>query len=29
VYENRVVVKDPTEVIFSGTWEDLYGFCSE
>jgi len=29
VYENRVVVKNPTEVIFEGTWKDFVEFCSE
>jgi hypothetical protein len=27
VYEDRVVVKDPTEVIFEGTWEEFGQFC--
>ena len=27
VYEDKVVVKDPTEVIFSGTWDKFHGFC--
>lgn len=27
VYENKVVVKDPTEVIFSGSWQDFHDFC--
>jgi hypothetical protein len=27
VYEDKVVVKDPTEVIFDGSWEDFHGFC--
>jgi hypothetical protein len=27
VYEDRVVVKDPTAVIFDGTWEDFAQFC--
>ena len=27
VYEDKVVVKDPTEVIFEGTWEEFHGFC--
>jgi len=27
VYEDRVVVKDPTAVIFEGTWEDFAQFC--
>lgn len=30
VYEPLVLVKDYNkEIIFKGTWEDLYGFCSE
>ena len=28
VYENRVVVKNPTEVIFEGSWQDFVSFCS-
>ncbi len=28
VYENKVVVKNPTEVIFSGTWRQFNEFCS-
>lgn len=28
VYENKVVVKNPTEVIFSGTWREFNEFCS-
>ena len=28
VYENKVIVKNPTEVIFEGTWKDFYEFCS-
>ena len=27
VYEDRVVVKDPTAVIFEGTWEEFAQFC--
>ncbi len=27
VYENKVVVKNPGEVIFSGTWQDFKDFC--
>jgi len=27
VYEDRVVVKDPTAVIFEGTWEEFSQFC--
>jgi hypothetical protein len=27
VYEDRVVVKDPTAVIFEGTWEEFGRFC--
>ena len=29
VYENKVVVKNPTEVIFEGSWEDFHSFCYE
>lgn len=29
VYEDKVVVKNPTEVIFEGTWTDFKAFCSE
>jgi len=29
VYEDRVVVKDPTAVIFEGTWEEFGQFCSD
>ena len=27
VYENKVVVKDPTEVIFEGSYEEFMSFC--
>jgi hypothetical protein len=27
VYENKVVVKNPTEVIFEGTWLEFTEFC--
>ena len=27
VYENKVVVKDPKNVIFDGTWEEFHSFC--
>ena len=27
VYEDKVVVKDPTAVIFEGTWEEFAQFC--
>ena len=27
VYEDKVIVKDPTAVIFEGTWEDFAQFC--
>ena len=27
VYEDKVVVKNPTEVIFEGTWDEFHGFC--
>ena len=29
VYENRVVVKNPTEVIFEGDYQSFAEFCSE
>jgi hypothetical protein len=29
VYENRVVVKDPTRVIFEGDYQSFAEFCSE
>jgi hypothetical protein len=29
VFENKVVVKNPTEVIFEGTWTNFLEFCSE
>lgn len=29
VYDNLVVVKNPGEVIFSGTWDALHDFCSD
>ncbi len=29
VYENRVVVKDPTAVIFEGDYQSFSEFCSE
>jgi hypothetical protein len=28
VYENRVKVTNPTEVIFEGSWQDFVSFCS-
>ena len=28
VYEDKVVVKNPAEVIFSGSWENFKEFCS-
>ena len=28
VYENKVIVKNPTEVIFDGSWKDFNEFCS-
>lgn len=28
VYVNTVVVKNPTEVIFKGGWQEFYQFCS-
>jgi hypothetical protein len=28
VYEDKMVVKNPTEVIFSGTWTEFNDFCS-
>jgi hypothetical protein len=27
VYEDKVIVKNPTAVIFEGTWEDFAQFC--
>ena len=27
VYEDKVVVKNPTEVIFEGTWQEFHDFC--
>ena len=27
IYEDKVVVKNPYEVIFSGTWNDFHSFC--
>ena len=27
VYENKVVVKNPSEVIFEGNWNDFHSFC--
>ena len=27
VYENKVVVKNPSEVIFEGTWNEFHSFC--
>jgi len=29
VYENKVVVKNPSEVIFEGDWENFHSFCYE
>lgn len=29
VYEDKVVVKNPGEVIFSGTWDEFHSFCYE
>lgn len=29
VYENNVIVKDPTAVIFEGTWKQFAQFCAE
>ena len=29
VYEDKVVVNNPTEVIFSGTWDEFHSFCYE
>ena len=29
VYEDKVVIKNPTEVIFSGTWDEFHSFCYE
>ena len=27
VYEHKVVVKNPSEVIFEGSWNDFHSFC--
>jgi hypothetical protein len=27
VYENTVIVKNPSEVIFEGTWEEFHSYC--
>jgi hypothetical protein len=27
VYENKVVVKNPTEVIFEGSWDEFHSLC--
>ena len=27
VFENKVIVKDPENVIFEGTWKEFYDFC--
>lgn len=27
IFETKVVVRDPKEVIFDGTWRDFYMFC--
>jgi hypothetical protein len=27
VYEDKVVVKNPSEVIFEGSWNDFHSFC--
>ena len=29
VYEDKVVVKNPSEVIFEGSWNDFHSFCYE
>lgn len=29
VYQNKVIVKDPDNIIFSGTWEEFYEFCTQ
>lgn len=29
VYDNYIVVKNPTEVIFNGDWKEFFEFCSE
>ena len=29
VYGDKVVVKNPAEVIFSGTWDEFHSFCYE
>jgi hypothetical protein len=28
VYEDELVVKNPTEVIFDGSWSDFFDFCA-
>lgn len=29
IFENKIVVQNPGEVIFKGTWKDFQSFCSE
>jgi len=29
VYDNKVIVKNPDEVIFEGTWDEFHSFCYE
>ena len=29
IYENKVIVKNPDEVMFSGSWKEFDAFCSE
>jgi len=29
VYENTVIVKNPDEVIFDGTWNEFHSFCCD
>ena len=29
LYENKVIVKDPGEVIFEGNWNEFQKFCAE
>jgi hypothetical protein len=27
IFEDKVIVSDPKETIFEGTWEEFHGFC--
>jgi hypothetical protein len=29
VYEDKIIVKNPDEVIFNGTWDNFHSFCSD